>query len=75
MYDHLEGVSERQCYTVKRRLYHVDYPNQVWHIDSNHKHTKWKLVIHGAINGYSRTVVMLRCSANNKAATVFQCCL
>ncbi len=30
----------------------------------------WGLVIHGGIDGFSRTVVFLKCSDNNRAATV-----
>jgi hypothetical protein len=33
---------------------------------------RWRLVVHGAIDGYSRLVVFLRCSNNNRAVTVFQ---
>ena len=32
--------------------------------------SRWKLVIHGCIDGYSRLVVYLRCANNNEAATV-----
>lgn len=31
---------------------------------------RWRLVIHGGIDGYSRLVVFLKCSANNLSATV-----
>lgn len=31
---------------------------------------RWKIVIHGFIDGYSRLVVGLRASNNNRAATV-----
>ena len=31
---------------------------------------RWRLVIHGAIDGYSRLVVFLKCSPNNFARTV-----
>ena len=34
---------------------------------------RWRMVIHGGIDGYSRTVVYLRCSDNNMAATVYHC--
>jgi hypothetical protein len=44
----------------------VEGPNCLWHIDGNHKLIKWRFVIHGGINGYSRTV--LTCS-NNRAIT------
>ena len=31
---------------------------------------RWRLVVHGGIDEYSRLVVFLRCSSNNRAATV-----
>ena len=31
---------------------------------------RWRFVIHGAIDGYSRMIVYLQCNANNCAATV-----
>lgn len=31
---------------------------------------RWRMVIHG---GYSRTIVYLQCSDNNRASTVFSC--
>ena len=31
------------------------------------------MVIHGGIDGYSRSIVYLHCSDNNRAMTVFQC--
>ena len=31
------------------------------------------MVIHGGIDGYSRSIVYLHCSDNNRATTVFQC--
>ena len=54
-------------------MYHSEGPNAVWHIDGNHKLIKWRLVIHGGIDGYSRTVVFLDCSDNNRATTVLRC--
>ena len=39
-------------------------------MDGNHKLIRWKFVVHGAIDGYSRVIVMLKCSTNNKAETV-----
>lgn len=39
-------------------------------MDGHHKLIRWRMVIHGAIDGYSRTVVFLRCSTNNEAFTV-----
>ena len=33
---------------------------------------RWRFVIHGAIDGYSRMVVYLACSTNNEASTVLR---
>ena len=33
---------------------------------------RWHLVIHGCIDGYSRRIMYLQCSDNNRAATVFR---
>ena len=42
------------------------------HMDGNHKLIKWRFVIHGCIDGYSRTIVFLKCSTNNRASTVLE---
>ena len=60
----------RRANVVKRRVYSVDHPNSVWHLDGNHKLIRWRLVIHAAIDGYSRTITFLKCSNNNRATTV-----
>ena len=65
------GVETRRRFTVQRRVYSVPHPNYIWHIDGTHKLIRWRLVIHGAIDGFSRSVVYLKCSNNNCAATVF----
>ncbi len=39
-------------------------------IDGNHKLVRWRMVIHGAIDGYSRLVPYVHCCSNNKATTV-----
>ena len=64
------GVNQRRHTTIQRRVYEVEAPNSVWHIDGNHKLIRWKLVIHGAIDGYSRLIPFLHCSTNNRAVTV-----
>ncbi len=40
--------------------------------DSHHKLIRWRLVTHGAIDGYSRLVLYLHCASNNKATTVYE---
>ena len=62
----------RRAKTVKRRVYHVEGPNSVWHLDGNHKLIRWQFVIHGGVDGYSRMIVYLQCATDNAAATVVQ---
>ena len=66
------GRSIRKRYAICRRVYNVHGPNNLWHIDSNHKLISWRFVIHGCIDGFSRTVIYLQCCSNNRAATVLQ---
>ena len=33
---------------------------------------RWKFVIHGAIDGFSRKIMYLSCNTNNKAVTVLE---
>lgn len=65
-----EGVVERLTHTIQRRTYSVPSPNYLWHIDGAHKLIMWKFVVHAAIDGFSRTIVYLHCSDNNRASTV-----
>ena len=67
--DHLNIVA-RQHSVIRRRVYSVPYPNFIWHFDSHHKLIRWRIVIHGAIDGFSRTIIYLKCADNNKSATV-----
>ena len=36
----------------------------------NHKLIKWRFVIHGGIDGFSRAIVYIHCSTNNRGSTV-----
>ena len=40
--------------------------------DSHHKLIRWRIVTHGAIDGYSRLITCLCASTNNKASTVYE---
>ena len=62
----------RRSVTIRRRSYHTSGPNAVWHIDGNHKMIQWHFVINGGVDGFSRTIVFLSCSDNNKGDTVLQ---
>lgn len=43
-----------------------------FYIDSHHKLIRWRLVTHGAIDGYSRLVMYLKCRPNNRSSTVYE---
>ncbi|KAF6738324.1 hypothetical protein FQA47_007875 [Oryzias melastigma] len=68
-----EGVMMRRLsiQIARRRQYNVPAPNHLWHIDGNHKLIRWRVVVHGGIDGFSRLIVYLNASTNNKATTVF----
>ncbi|XP_053380858.1 uncharacterized protein LOC123533407 isoform X3 [Mercenaria mercenaria] len=55
---------------IQRRTYSVSGPQALWHIDGNHKLIRWRLVIHGGVDGFSRFPVFLKVSNNNSAQTV-----
>ena len=55
---------------IYRRTYSVDGPNALWHLDGNHKLIRYRLVIHSAIDGFSRLITFLQCSDNNRSETV-----
>ncbi len=57
---------------VSRRTYSVKGANSLWHIDGHHSLIRWRFVVHGCIDGYSRLIVFLNCNTNNKASTVYQ---
>ncbi|XP_041854729.1 uncharacterized protein LOC121648586 [Melanotaenia boesemani] len=54
----------------RRRRYSVPAPNSLWHIDGNHKLIRWRIVVHGGIDGFSRLIVYLDATTNNRATTV-----
>ena len=66
-----EGVQLRLRGVLHRRRYNVQSPNALWHVDGYHKLIRWKIVIHGGIDGYSRVVTHLRAATNNSALTAF----
>ena len=57
---------------VRRRKYSVPGPNSLWHIDGHHSLIRWKFVIHGGIDGFSRLITFLYCSTNNKKETMLK---
>ncbi|XP_015760808.1 PREDICTED: uncharacterized protein LOC107339964 [Acropora digitifera] len=65
-----DGVALRWLQISPRRSYGVPGPLSLWHIDGNHKLIRWRLVIHGGVDGFSRIPVYLHCSSINRADTV-----
>ena len=65
------GVQLRHRRVLHRREYHVPNSNALWHVDSHHKLIRWRMVIHGGIDGYSRVVPYLRVAPDNTALTAF----
>ncbi|KAI7796991.1 hypothetical protein IRJ41_010933 [Triplophysa rosa] len=64
------GRSFRRRHTIRRRIYSVPAPNQLWHIDGNHKLVRWRMVFHGCVDGFSRAIIYLACLDNNRASSV-----
>ena len=64
------GVERRICKVLHRRFYNVTCSNALWHVDGYHKLIRWRMVIHGAIDGYSRLITFLKVATNNMASTV-----
>ena len=58
--DHEKTVARRSC-TVNCRVYSVDQPNSVRHLDSHHKLIKWRFITHAGIDGFSRTITNITC--------------
>ena len=52
------GVELRAWYNLHRRVYHniIQSPNALWHLDGYHKLIRWRFVVHGGIDGYSRLI-------------------
>ena len=57
---------------VYRRKYSVPTPNALWHIDGNHKLTRYRFVVHCCVDGYSRVIVYATLTDNNRADTVLE---
>ena len=56
---------------MSRRTYSVKKSNSLWHIDGHHSLIRWRVIVHGGIDGYSRLIVYLSCSTNNRALIVY----
>jgi hypothetical protein len=65
-----ENTALRWACVITRRVYSVPGPNALWHVDGNHALIRWKFVVHGCIDGFSRRIIYLLCADNNRSDTV-----
>ena len=63
-----QHFGEEELFVEDSTMYEVQ--NALWHIDGNHKMIRWRLVVHTAIDGYSRLIPYLHCANNNRSDTV-----
>ena len=68
-----KGSQSRSKRRLHRRVYNVQGPNHLWHLDTNHKLIRWYFVITGIVDGFSRLPVGLTCTSNNKSDTILNC--
>ena len=66
------GIRSRRKGVLQRRKYYAECPNSLWHLDGYHKLIRWRIVIHGGIDGFSRLITYLKVAPNNRAETVLQ---
>ena len=51
------GTALRWRMTIHRRKYFVPTLNSLWHIDSGHKLTRYKMITHVCIDGKTRSLI------------------
>ena len=61
-----EGVNSRKKKRLRRRAYHTNGPNYIWHTDGHDKLKPFGFSIHGCIDGFSRRLIWLEVSTTNK---------
>ncbi|KAE8577806.1 hypothetical protein XENTR_v10023069 [Xenopus tropicalis] len=60
-----EGVCLRTAHRLRRRRYHSQGPNAIWHIDSYDKLKPYGIAINGCIDGFSRYVIWMEAFTTN----------
>lgn len=57
----VDGIGNflRHQQKIRRRRYYVKFPNALWHVDGHHKLIRWGIVIHGCVDGFDRTVLVI----------------
>ena len=60
----------KDCIALRRRVYHVDGPNCVWHIDGHQKLIRWGIVTHAGIDRYSVVLPPSKCNFSTGSSHV-----
>ncbi|KAE8213844.1 hypothetical protein CF319_g9136 [Tilletia indica] len=66
-------LSSRWHTALQRRTYYVPFVNSLWHVDGHHKLIRWRIVIHGCIDGKTRIVTFMKAHSDNKETSVTAC--
>lgn len=61
---------QSRAITIARRQYTVASSNALWHIDGLHCLVRWRIIIHGGIDSYSRHNIVYLNASDNRAQTV-----
>ncbi len=69
------GVRQRFRRVLHRRRCSVPMPNSLWHFDGHHRLIRWRIIVHGCIDGFSRLPLFLKVATDNTSDTVLQCFL
>ena len=64
-----DGILARSNRRIARHQYHIEGPYHLVHIDGHHKLIRYGIVTHGCIDGFSRVIMYLVTSNNNRATT------
>ncbi|KAH3841162.1 hypothetical protein DPMN_114620 [Dreissena polymorpha] len=64
------GIKERTTRLLHRRIYHVQGPNHIWHIDTNHKLIRRYSIISAGVDGFIRMIMFMNAVDNNKSDTL-----
>ena len=67
------NTAMRWASVVTRRVYSVPGPNSLWYIDGHHSIIRWKFVVHGCIDGFSRWIMYLLLQTTTMLRLFLQC--
>ena len=65
------GAQARLKNVLHRRSCNVESPNALWHVDSHHKLIRWRIVTHGAVDGYSHVIPYLKVAGSETSLSGF----